>query len=78
MYKRAIEIFENHHLPQIYNYVLKRKAPIGPLKIYIAAYDILDEVEWDYDEGWTLQHEEHYRYYSIQKFINKYLAPARK
>ncbi len=64
----------NIHISQIYIFHLKNKAPISELRVYIAAYDILDEIEWDWDEGWTLQYDETFRYKTIQHFIDNYLG----
>lgn len=61
----------NSHIKQIYSFYTKH-VPLKELKIYIAAYGILDEIEHDYDGGLNLQHGEVYRYKNIQYFINTY------
>lgn len=61
----------NSHIKQIYSSYAKH-IPLKELKIYIAAYGILEEIEHDCDDGLTLQHEEPYRYKDIQYFINTY------
>lgn len=65
----------NTYVKQVYNFVLGRRAPVNELKAYIAAHGILEEIEWDIDDGLELMHDEHFRYKSMDYLFNTFLQP---